>query len=112
MKRSRQAAGGFVKRQRVNPVGVLLNRLTRLPIEILNQILRMAAIGWRRPEIGYNPNGTDNFTYYIIGGRAGGWAGTERNRLTNWLWTRFVTWNPGDYGDYDLYDFEDYYPGY
>ena len=30
----------------------------------------------------------------------------------NWLWTRFITWNPGDYGDYDLYDFEDYYPGY
>ena len=105
MKRFRQAPGGFVKRQRVdNPVGVLLNRLTRLPIEILNQILRMAAIGWRRTAIGYNPNGTDLFTYHIIGNRAGGWAGTERMRIQNWFWTRFVTWNDGDYP----YDYGDY----
>ena len=74
MKRSRQAAGGFVKRQRVDPVGVLLNRLTRLPIEILNQILRMAVMP-SRPAIRY-----DNRRYFYerVDRRSGNWVDNER----------------------------------
>ena len=92
MKRSRQAAGGFVKRQRVDSVGVLLNRLTRLPIEILSQILKMASMP-TGPAITYDKD----FTPPIWNPNR--WAGTERMRLNNWLWTRFITWNDGDYGD-------------
>ena len=79
MKRSRQAPGGFVKRQRVNPVGVLLNRLTRLPIEILNQILRMAT---NRPAIDY-----DDYKVRYFGDAAidvTSWRGTERMRGYNY----------------------------
>ena len=91
MKRSRQAPGGFFKRQRVdNPVGVLLNRLTRLPIEILNQILRMAAIS--RTAIPYQERWPSSERW-----ASGGWAGTERMRIQNWFWIRFVSWNDGDY---------------
>ena len=78
MKRSRQAAGGFVKRQRVDSVGVLLNRLTRLPIEILNQILRIATVG--PPRLRYDPYKERYFGNMIYKD----WLGTERMRSANY----------------------------
>ena len=47
----------------------------------------------------------DVFNFHVTS-RGGGWAGTERMRIQNWFWMRFITWNDGDYpyepdyGDY------------
>ena len=103
MKRSRQAAGGFVKRQRVDPVGVLLNRLTRLPIEILNQILRMAVmppLAIRYDTKRYKRWNRRTADWVTVNKQ---WTGTERMRLDNWLFTRRYADNDGDYSGPGLY---------
>ena len=81
MKRSRQAAGGFVKRQRVDPVGVLLNRLTRLPIEIFSQILRIATV---QPALDYDPRFASTQASRRRKRVYRGWSGTERMRGYNY----------------------------